>query len=116
MYVTGGSGSESLWFSDLHFLDVNTLAWEEVALQGPLPAPRDYTAITSLCNWVRGEGGGEGGEVGLMAAVSFACSISVCLEGSMEALTTSVSLTCTSSTSLKVSTLSAPLPVFIDSI
>ena len=34
----------------------------------------------------------------------------------MAALTTSVSLTCTSSTSLKVSTLSAPLPVFIDSV
>lgn len=61
VYVTGGSGSESLWFSDLHFLDVNTLAWEEVALQGPLPAPRDYTAITSLCNWYLGLFGGFNG-------------------------------------------------------
>ena len=52
MYLTAGSGGNELWYNDLHTLNLDTLEWAEVKVEGLLPTPRDYTTLTNLNNWV----------------------------------------------------------------
>ena len=53
MYVSGGSGGENVWYSDLYYLDLQTLEWTKVEMEGKPPQPRDYLTLSPLSNLVR---------------------------------------------------------------
>ena len=53
MYVSGGSGGENVWYSDLYYLDLRTLEWTKVEMEGKPPQPRDYLTLSPLSNLVR---------------------------------------------------------------
>ena len=52
MYVSCGSGGENVWYSDLYYLDLRTLEWTKVEMEGNSPKPRDYLTLCSLSNLV----------------------------------------------------------------
>ena len=52
MYVSCGSGGESVWYNDLFYLDLRTLTWTKVEMEGKSPQPRDYLTLCSLSNLV----------------------------------------------------------------
>ena len=52
MVVTAGSGSDELWFNDVHILDPILWKWTKVELTGAVPSPRDYTAISVIADKV----------------------------------------------------------------
>ena len=52
MYVSGGSGGENVWYNDLHYLDLCTLEWTKVDIEGESPQPRDYLTLCALSNLV----------------------------------------------------------------
>ena len=52
MYLTGGSGSDDLFYNDVHVLNLGSLEWVCVEMKGIPPKPRDYTTLTALSNWV----------------------------------------------------------------
>ena len=53
MFVCGGTGSDELWFNDLHRLSLDCLEWREVERRGTPPPPRDYSALVAISDWVR---------------------------------------------------------------
>ena len=53
MFVCAGTGSDELWFNDLHRLSLNSLEWREVEQQrGNPPQPRDYSTLVAIGDWV----------------------------------------------------------------
>lgn len=53
MLVTAGSGSDELWFNDIHVLDISCWQWSPVEALGTLtPSPRDYATISTVSNTV----------------------------------------------------------------
>lgn len=52
MYVSSGSGGENVWYNDLHYLDLQTLEWTKLEMEGNPPQPRDYLTLCSLSNLV----------------------------------------------------------------
>ena len=52
MFVCAGTGSEDLWFNDLHRLNLDTLEWQEVEQKGYPPSPRDYATLVAIRDWV----------------------------------------------------------------
>lgn len=53
MLVTAGSGSDELWFNDIHVLDISCWQWSPVEALGTLtPSPRDYATISTISNTV----------------------------------------------------------------
>ena len=52
MYVCAGTGSDELWFNDLHRLNVDSLEWREVEQRGNPPSPRDYSTLVTIRDWV----------------------------------------------------------------
>jgi hypothetical protein len=51
MFVCAGTGSDELWFNDLHRLSVDSLEWKEVEQKGKPPSPRDYSALVAISDW-----------------------------------------------------------------
>jgi len=45
LYIFGGSGSENLWYNDLHVLDLSTNVWLELSIHSTLPPPCDFAAL-----------------------------------------------------------------------
>ena len=52
MFVCAGTGSDELWFNDLHRLSFDCLEWKEVEMKGAAPQPRDYSTLVSINDWV----------------------------------------------------------------
>lgn len=52
MIMTFGSGSDELWFNDVHVLDLDTWQWSLVDSKGVAPSPRDYATVTAVANRV----------------------------------------------------------------
>ncbi len=52
LYLSGGSGSDELWFNDLFVLNLESLQWVALETQGEHYTPRDCATITSIANWV----------------------------------------------------------------
>ena len=54
MVVTAGSGSDELWFNDVHMLDTVSWQWTKVDLEGSVvPSPRDYASVSLIADRVR---------------------------------------------------------------
>lgn len=54
MVVTAGSGSDELWFNDVHILDTASWQWTKVDPEGSVvPSPRDYASISVIADRVR---------------------------------------------------------------
>ena len=52
MFVSSGSGGENVWYNDVHYLDLQTLQWTRLEMEGNSPQPRDYPTLSSLSNLV----------------------------------------------------------------
>lgn len=52
VFVCAGTGSDELWFNDLHQLSVESLQWREVEQKGNPPSPRDYSTLVTINDWV----------------------------------------------------------------
>ena len=52
MFISSGSGGENVWYNDLHYLDLHTLQWTRLEMEGNPPQPRDYPTLSSLSNLV----------------------------------------------------------------
>lgn len=52
MFVCAGTGSDELWFNDLHRFSVDSLEWREVEQKGHPPSPRDYSTLVAVNDWV----------------------------------------------------------------
>lgn len=52
VFVCAGTGSDELWFNDLHQLSVASLHWREVEQKGNPPSPRDYSTLVAINDWV----------------------------------------------------------------
>ena len=52
MYVSSGSGGENIWYNDLYYLDLQTLEWTRLEMEGDSPQPRDYLTLSSLSSLV----------------------------------------------------------------
>lgn len=53
MVVAAGSGSDELWFNDVHTLDIASWQWNRVDLKGGVvPSPRDYSTASVIANKV----------------------------------------------------------------
>lgn len=52
VFVCAGTGSDELWFNDLHQLSVDSLQWKEVEQKGSPPSPRDYSTLVAINDWV----------------------------------------------------------------
>lgn len=52
MFVSSGSGGENVWYNDVHYLDLQTLEWTRLEMEGNSPQPRDYPTLCSLTNLV----------------------------------------------------------------
>lgn len=51
MLLTGGSGSDELWFNDVHVLDITSWLWIQVDPKGGVvPSPRDYATINVIAD------------------------------------------------------------------
>ena len=50
--MCAGTGSDELWFNDLHRLSVDSLEWREVEQRGKPPSPRDYSTLAAISDWV----------------------------------------------------------------
>lgn len=49
MMLTAGSGSDELWFNDVHALDIGSWKWTKVNPDGTvLPSPRDYASVNVI--------------------------------------------------------------------
>ena len=52
LYISCGSGSDTLWFSDLYSLDLGSFEWVCVDVKGTPPIPRDCTSFSVLLGQV----------------------------------------------------------------
>lgn len=53
MFVLTGSGSEELWFNDIHALDLASYNWSQLQPNGDVvPVPRDYATINCITDTV----------------------------------------------------------------
>lgn len=52
LYITCGSGSDTLWYSDLYTLDLGSYEWACVDVKGSPPVPRDCASVCVLVGQV----------------------------------------------------------------
>ncbi len=52
LYVTCGSGSDTLWYSDLYTLDLGSYEWACVDVKGIPPVPRDCASLCAVVGQV----------------------------------------------------------------
>ena len=53
MIVTSGSGSDDLWFNDIHSLSLTSSHWSKLEPKSRVgPSPRDYSTINCIANTV----------------------------------------------------------------
>ena len=71
--MSGGSGGENVWYNDLYYLDLQTLEWTKLEMEGKPPESRDYLTVCSLSNLVSTT------ELKYVVLYGFNVSLSLCL-------------------------------------